>query len=139
MKDMLKILLQAKEQRPSLKESDFIKILRQVLASDPSLTLDWDDGAGEEWARFFHPTVGITCMISTKLRLAFVRKAYDFGKIQAALENEEVVFTDDYSSEDWSIDLDRLRNDVPEIFWHTSADAVDASCFSLDDFYFATI
>ena len=51
----------------------------------------------------------------------------------------EIVFVDDYYSENWFIDLTNLKQTIPELYWHTSEGAVDTSSFSLDDLYFATI
>jgi len=51
----------------------------------------------------------------------------------------EVVFTDDYCSEIWFIDLANLKQTIPERYWYASEGAVNINSFSLDDLYFATI
>ena len=58
------------------------------------------------------------------------------GKI---LDNFEIEFTENYYSNDWSINLIDLRKEVSEIYWHTPEHVINTNCFSLDDFYFATI
>lgn len=78
-------------------------------------------------------------MINTKLGLAFIRGKYNFQKIDQILGDFEIVFTENYYSNDWSINLNNLRKEISEIYWHTPESAVNINCFSLDDLYFATI
>ena len=55
------------------------------------------------------------------------------------LKNLEIVFTENYYSSDWTIGVSDLKKEIPEIYWYASEDAVNTNCFSLDDFYFATV
>lgn len=139
MKNMLEILKSAKQKKIFLNNNEFKELLTRIQIADPDLNLDWDDGAGEEWARFSNLSDGIVCMINAKLGLIFIREKYHFQKIEQIIEDLEIVFTEDYCSDVWSIDVKKLSEEVPEIYWHASEGAVNANSFSLDDLYFATI
>lgn len=139
MKDMLETLRKAKRKKVFIDQQEFKNVLTQIQLADSELKLDWDDGAGEEWARFSNLTDGIVCMINIRLRLVFIREKYNFQNIKKTLENFEIVFTENYYSDEWSIDVTNLKKEISEIHWHASEEAVNRKCFSLDDFYFATI
>lgn len=139
MKDMLETLRKARQNSLFLDQQEFKNILMKIQRMDMELELDWDDGAGEEWARLSNWSDGIVCMINVKLRLVFIRKKYKIKNIEKILEGFEIVFTENYDSEDWSMDVGKLESEIPEINWHASEDAVNTSCFSLNDFYFATV
>lgn len=136
---MLETLRKAKQKKIFTNQKEFKDVLAQIQSADMELRLDWDDGAGEEWARFGNLTDGIVCMINTGLGLAFIKKKYRFQNIEHILKNFEIVFIENYSLNDWSIDVKKLKMEIPEIDWHASEDAVNTKCFSLDDFYFATV
>lgn len=139
MRDMLEVLRRAKHKKTFADQEEFEEALAQIQAADKTLKIDWDDGAGEEWARFSDQTDGTVCMINSKIRVAFVRSKYRLPNIQHLLCDYEVVLTEDFCSDEWTIDLDKLKHEIPEIYWHTSEDAVNINHFSLDDLYFATV
>ncbi len=139
MKDMLEVLKHAKQKKTFANQEEFKDVLMEIQLADATLRLDWDDGAGEEWARFSNQTDGIVCMINRNIRLAFVRSKYKFQTIEHIIGDYEVVFIEDYCSDEWTIDVTELKHEIPEIYWHASEGAVDVKSFSLDDFYFATV
>ena len=139
MKDMMEILRKAKCKRVFENQEEFRAVLTQMQSADAELRLDWDDGAGEEWAIFDNLADGIVCMMNARLRLAFIREKYNFQKIEQVLRDFEIVFTENYDLDEWSVDVEHLKKEIPQIYWHTSEDAVNAECFSLNDFYFATV
>lgn len=138
MKNMLDILKRARDKKVFL-GNEFEELITKIQLADSNLELDWDDGAGEEWARFFNQKDGKVCMISAKVGVAFIRKSYKFSNIKNVVNMLEIVFTEDYCSENWFIDLIYLKQMIPELYWHTSEGAVNVNSFSLDDLYFATI
>ncbi len=138
MKNMLDILKRARDKKVFL-GNEFEELIMKIQLADSNLELDWDDGAGEEWARFFNQKDGKVCMISAKVGVAFIRKSYKFSNIKNVVNMLEIVFTEDYCSENWFIDLIDLKQMIPELYWHTSEGAVNVNSFSLDDLYFATI
>lgn len=138
MENMIDILKKARDKKVFV-DDEFEKLLSKIQSTDSDLKLDWDDGAGEEWARFFKQKEGIVCMINARIGVAFVRKSYKFINIKNVVDMLEVVFTEDYCSENWFIDLIDLKEMIPELQWHASEGAVNTNGFSLDDLYFATI
>lgn len=138
MENMLEILKKARDKKIFL-SNEFEELLIKIQLADSNLKLDWDYGAGEEWARFSNEKDGIVCMISAKIGVVFVRKTYNFNKIENIIKILKIVFVDDYCSENWFIDLTNLKQIIPELYWHASQGAVNTNSFSLDDLYFATI
>lgn len=135
---MLEILKRARDKKIFL-NNEFEELLIKIQLADSNLELDWDDGAGEEWARFSNQKDGIVCMMSAKIGVAFIRKNYKFSNIKNVIDMLEIVFADDYCSDNWFIDLANLKQMIPELYWHASEGAVDTNSFSLDDLYFATV
>lgn len=138
MKNVIEVLKRARDKKVFI-NNEFEDLLLKIQLADSNLKLDWDDGAGEEWARFYNQKDGIVCMINAKIGVVFVRKEYNICYIRDSLSILEIVYVDDYSSEEWFVDLVKLKQMIPEIYWHASKEAVNAKGFSLDDLYFATI
>lgn len=138
MKNIIEVLKRARNKK-IFTNNEFEELLIKIQTADNNLKLDWDDGAGEEWARFSNQEDGIVCMISAKIGIAFIRKTYKFSNIKNVIDILEIVFTDDYCSDSWFIDLANLKQTIPELYWHASEGAVNTNSFSLDDLYFATI
>ena len=138
MKDLLILLKKAKEKKIFTSQQEFRDVLAKIEENN-NLRLDWDEEAGEDWARFIHEEMGVVCMMSVKVGIAFVRRNYSLQDFQEILEDVNIVLVDNYSSNEWYIDLVVLDKELPQICWHACENAVDANCFSLDDLYFATI
>ena len=138
MENMIEVLKRARNKKV-FTNNEFEELLIKIQTADDNLKLDWDNGAGEEWARFSNQEDGIVCMISAKIGVAFIRKNYKFCNIKNVIDMLEIVFTDDYCSDNWYIDLANLKQMIPELYWHASEGAVNTNSFSLDDLYFATI
>ncbi len=138
MENMIEVLKRARNKKV-FTNNEFEELLVKIQTADNGLKLDWDDAAGEEWARFFNQEDGIVCMISAKIGVAFIKKKYKFSNMKNILDMLEIVFTDDYCSDNWFIDLTNLKQMIPELYWHASEGAVNTNGFSLDDLYFATI
>ncbi len=138
MENMIEVLKRARNKK-IFTNNEFKELLIKIQTADDNLKLDWDDGAGEEWARFSNQEDGIVCMISAKIGVAFIRKNYKFSNIKNVIDMLEIVFTDDYCSDNWFIELANLKQMIPELYWYASEGAVNTNSFSLDDLYFATI
>lgn len=138
MKDIIEIFKKARNKKIFL-NNEFQELLMKIQSADDSLELEWDSGAGEEWARFFSEEKGTVCMINARIGVAFIRKGYNSRKIKRVIDALEVVPVENYSVEEWRVDLDKLQQTVPEIFWHASQEAVDVNQFSLDDLYYASV
>ncbi|MCQ2534746.1 MAG: hypothetical protein MJ172_09295 [Clostridia bacterium] len=78
-------------------------------------------------------------MIHRKIAIGFVRLLKSDITIKKMLNTIYVVEVEDYNLEEWRIDLNMLRESVPEITWNVSTYAVDIENMSLNDLYFATV
>ncbi|MGN0437545.1 MAG: hypothetical protein ACI4F4_03410 [Lachnospiraceae bacterium] len=138
MENMIEVLKRARNKK-IFTDNEFEELLIKIQLADSNLKLDWDNGAGEEWARLSNQKDGIVCMISAKIGVAFIKRNYRFNNIKNVINMLEIVFTDDYCADNWFIDLTNLKQMIPELCWHASEGAVNSNSFSLDDLYFATI
>jgi hypothetical protein len=139
MKDLLELLIEAKNKLTFDTQNNFINALNEVKQFDTTLDLDWDNGAGEEWARFIHHEIGKIYMLNSKIGVVFVREIYSDRLPQILYSKYKICLVDNYAEKEWHIDLEALAKGIPEIVWHTSTDIIDPNKFSLDDFYYATI
>ncbi len=139
MKDLNTVFFKAKEKKCYRNLLEFQNIIEEIVLGDKEITLDWDNGAGEEWARFTKSEVGVICMMNAKIGIAFVRQKYFDKDVLEILKSLVVVDVLDYSSDEWYIDLSVLENKTPEINWNVSPYAIDTNKMSLNDLYFATV
>ena len=135
MKDLLKELSYAR-QKKIFKNEEFKDFLSDLVKLDNSNKINWDEGAGEEWA--FINNKDFSIMINRKIGIFFVRGTIKDPYLNY-LKLGNYIVVDSYDLKEWFIDLDELKKNVPEIIWHTSSDDIDTSNFSLDDLYFATV
>ena len=139
MQSLNDIFIKAKENKVYNNLAEFEDILTMLKASDKDLNLDWDKGAGEEWAVFTKADIGYVCMMNTKIGAVFARNDYLSKEGIRILEMLYLTEVESFSIEDWFVDLEVLEESVPEINWHASISAVDTEKLSLNDLYFATI
>lgn len=137
MKDVVELFVNAKKKK-LLKNIEFKELIRQIKFADPNLILDWDEGAGEDWARFIDSKKGIVFMMHSRIGVVFIRKVYEYDKIKKIVTELEVVFVDNYNSKEWYANLAEFEK-IPEVYWHACENAVNTNCFSLDELYYATV
>ena len=101
--------------------------------------LDWDEKAGEEWARFFNINSEIVLMFNVKICIVFMRKELISTPIYDLLSDLLIVEVENFSSENWCIDISKIENDLPEIKWRASKEVVNTEKMSLQDLYYATV
>lgn len=118
---------------------EFEQVLQELLALDKKSKLDWDRGCGEEWARIVNSKYGVICIAHTKLNIAFFKRKYVKKIPSSILSKFQAVITEGYDEEEWYADLEVLKDDFPEIFWHTTEAAVNSKQFCLNDLYYATV
>lgn len=51
MKNMIEVLERARNEKVFVND-EFEELFKKIQSADSNLKLYWDDGAGEEWARF---------------------------------------------------------------------------------------
>lgn len=139
MRDLFAVLLQAQAMRPHIGYFGLKQIFLDIQTADASLRMDWDEGAGEEWIRFIHPTEGLVMMIHDVVPIAFIKSTYNVLLIDRAIAHFLVIQSENFDSAEWTVNVDRLTRDIPEIVWRASISAVDPDCFSLNDLYYATV
>lgn len=139
MQNLNIIFIKAKEKKYYNDILEFRSIIEQLIQANKNIVLDWDDGAGEEWARLIQKEVGVICMIHTKIGVAFVRHKYLNREAMGILNSLVVEEVLDYNSEDWYIDLSELKDKTPEVSWNVSPHVIDTESMSLNDLYFATV
>ena len=139
MRSINEVFIKAREKKVYKNIIDFRNTIETVGHSDPNIIIDWDNGAGEEWARLIKSDIGIVCMMNTKIGIAFARKQNLNKETIQVLESLFIVEVVNFSSDEWFIDLDILREKTPEIDWNARVDAVNIEKMSLSDLYFATV
>jgi len=139
MQDLNIVFTKAKERKCYHNFLEFKSIVEEILLVDKDIILDWDDGAGEEWARFTKSETGVICMMNTKIGIVFARQKYLNKETRNILNSLVVVDVLDYNSAEWYIDLGVLEDKTPEIRWNVSPLAIDTKKMSLNDLYFATV
>lgn len=135
MRDLLKELIVARNKK-IYKDNDFKTLLSILKGLNIDNKINWDEGAGEEWA--FINNQSLSIMLNAKIGIYFVR-----GKISDdyldVLNDGNCVHVSNYDLKEWYMDLEYLQKNIPEIIWHTSGDSIDTNGFSLDELYFATV
>lgn len=139
MRNINKVFIAAKEKKRYTNCLEFESMLEAVKKVDRHMKLDWDSGAGEEWARFTKSDLGVICMMNAKIGIVFARKNCLNNETIKILKSLFLVEVKDFNSKEWAIDLAILMETTPEISWNVSPYAVEAKKMSLNDLYFATI
>ena len=135
MRDMLVELLDARKLK-IYKENEFEDLLQTLENSNAGNKIDWDLGAGEEWA--FVNNDAFSVMLNRRIGICFVRGTLDeFTAFY--LGQCKCVSVGGFNIKEWYVDLVDLRKNIPEIVWLSSKEAVDPDCFMLLDFYVATV
>ena len=138
MNDLTTVLLKAKSKYMFNNRSHFACFVNDVTIKT-GLELDWDTGAGEEWARLIDNTKGVVCMIHTKIGIAFLQRDVENTNLVTLLNALYIIIVDDFNCDNWKVDISELRTKNPEIFWHSDKDVVNRDHFSLNELYFSTI
>ncbi|MBE6949957.1 MAG: hypothetical protein E7451_01300 [Ruminococcaceae bacterium] len=137
MRDILEIFKSAREHYCFRNLREFYHCICALQSEFPGMTLDWDDGAGERWARLWDGDWWF--MVHRRLGIAFMRGPHDAAPIPSSIAHLTIVPVTGIDAEEWYLDVDQLCRDFPEIGWHACADAVDPTAFSLSDLYYATV
>ena len=137
MKDLLEVFKSAKERYCFKDLHEFYKCICALQSELPGMTLDWDDGAGEAWARLWDSDLWF--MMHRRIVTVFMRSSTETPRIPSSIAHLTIVPVDSIDAEEWYLDVDQLREDLPEIAWHACLDAVDPSALSLNDLHYATV
>lgn len=139
MRELSAIFIKAKKTRVYKDITEFEDFLMKIMKSDSNLELDWDDGAGEEWAMIIKPKVGIVCMLNTRIGIGFIRRMELSSNTLIVLDSLFLMDVLDYTSEIWCMDLEKLGKQIPEISCEGCSDVIDVTKMSLLDLYFVSV
>ncbi len=135
MRDMLKELIMARNKK-IYKDNDFKTLLSLLKGINIENKINWDEGAGEEWA--FINNQSMSFMLNSKIGICFAKGEISDDYLDI-LNIGNCVHVSSYDLKEWNMDLEQLQKNIPEIIWHSSGDSIDTNGFSLDELYFATV
>lgn len=138
MKELSQLLFRAKNVKKYADISEFEKIVKKIEESK-EYRIDWDRDAGEEWARFLNANYEIVLMLNVRIGIVFLRSKNVLDNIFNILKKLLIVEVEDFGTEEWCIDVEKIKKDLPEISWTVSEDAVNTQRMSLQDLYYATV
>ena len=135
MRDLLKELVVARNKK-IYKDDDFKTLLNILKGINTDNKINWDEGAGEEWA--FLNNQDMSIMLNSKIGIYFARGEISDDYLNV-LSDGNCVYVSNFDLKEWYIELESLKDCIPEIIWHASGDCIDTNGFSLDEFFFATV
>lgn len=135
MRNLIEVLEKAKK-RPLFTIPKIKGLIDLMMTQEKELTLDWDDGAGEDWIRLGNKYYGVAYIIHKIVPINFIRRSY-FKDIQ--FDFCDGVLVDNYGVEEWCVDLERLKRSTPEMSWYYSPEEINFNEFSLEDLYFTSV
>ncbi len=138
MKELSQLLIKAKEVKKYVDILEFETLIGK-LKELKEYRIDWDEDAGEEWAMFLNTNSEIVLMMNIRIGIVFLRGDCFSEKIVSILKELFIVEVEDFGSDQWCIDLSKIRKELPEISWMASEEAVNTKEMSLQDLYYATV
>lgn len=138
MKELSRLLFKAKEVKEYSDILEFETLIEKIKELK-EYKMDWDEDAGEEWARFLNSNSEIVLMMNIRIGIAFLRGDCFSEKIVSILKELFIVEVENFGSDQWCIDLSKIRKELPEISWMASEEAVNTEEMSLQDLYYATV
>ena len=138
MEELSQLLVKAKEVKKYVDISEFETFIEKIKELK-ELRMDWDEDAGEEWARFLNSNCEIVLMMNIRIGIAFLREDCFSEKIVSILKELLLVEVENFGGDQWCIDLSKVRKELPEISWMASEEAVNTEKMSLQDLYYATV
>lgn len=139
MKDLNIVLKEAKCKKIHKNYDEFKTFIRKVKATDDRLKMNWDHGAGEEWA-FVNIPGKSSCMFHCTIGIVFVN-GYDIltEETKQMISELKVVEYTNNSEDEWDLDIEKLKEEVPEVDWRNTIYDENNIKISLSDFGVLTI
>ena len=137
-RDMVEILKEARKKK-IFNTGEFRQILEEIKCINKKIIVDWDDGAGEEWATVTLKELGIIGMIHSKIGIMFWIDIEEIEITEKLLANIHVVNIEGFDTDGWFIIGENIEQVVPELNWSAPESAMDCDNFCLRDFYVMTV
>jgi len=136
--DLTPLLLAAPQSRSAWSKAKLREATSCILERLPGTTLDWDDGAGEEWGRVLQDKT-VRALFHVQSPLVFMLTRYLTERLTNDLREIgiHVMSVDDLEAKRYRLDNSRLTDIFPGRSW--PYDAVDPNKLSVLDLWWATV
>jgi len=117
-------------------QSVFDSLIDFFTSTEKTNNIVCDFDSGEEICGFFDDSQ-LIAYVHLRFPIGFAKKEFEYyaNKFKDCIR---ILTVDDFNTAEWFVDLELIKSVASEISWHASVDAVNPSCFSVDDFRFAT-
>jgi len=133
--DLTVLFLQAYEQKNSWSEEALVSTLHLLGTLFPFASLDWDEDAGESWARFLRRN-NVFIYVRADMPVVIVLRAYA-SEVESALSGQVVVINvPSMSAQNFSFDVSEIGRLFPEHIWSSD---VNPNSFSIDELWYTTV
>lgn len=133
--DLTALLIQAYEQRSSWSEETLVSTLHLLGTLFPFASLDWDQDAGENWARFLRRN-NVFIYVRVDMPVVIVLSTYA-SEVESLFSNKVTVITvPDMAVQNYSLDASEIDRLFPENIWSSE---VNPDKFSIDELWYTTV
>ena len=108
--------------------------LSSVCRAEPNTTSDWDEGAGEGWARILRGDE-VIAYVCAWLPWVIARQNVARSAEKSVPEGAQVLEVADMDDADFMIDLDTLER----VYGRPITPIFNPRCFSINDLWYATV
>jgi hypothetical protein len=127
--------LTAYERKDNWSKADLLRTLRLIASKLPFATLDWDEEAGEMWARFLRREDAFI-YVRVEMPLIFVLSTY-FSEVESLLRPMVVTLAvPNMIARNYSLDPSEIGRFFPEHIWPVEVNPVT---FSINELWYATV
>lgn len=129
------IFLRAYEKKDNWSEDTLLSMLHLIASKFPFSSLDWDQDAGEMWARFLRREEAFV-YVRVNMPLVFVLSAYA-DKVESLLLPKIVVAAvPNMNAQSYSLDPSEIGWFFPEHSWPVE---INPDAFSINELWYATV
>lgn len=139
MVDLTPFLLKAAQQDTNWSKNNLLHTLNQVVQTVPGAIIDWDEGAGEDWASILGPN-RVLAIVRVDIPLAII--GTEMTRIKDIFERQAVVVicAADWQASEYGIDISALEKQLPGWNWPSEITSPSGSqSISIQDLWWATI
>lgn len=140
IRDITALLEQSGRGVSQWSEAKFTKLLEQARDLLKGSSIDWDDGAGEDWGRLIHGRGGVALAVNRLVPLAIVVTPAD-ARLLTLLDESGVIpiTTSDWERPEFSADPSVAERVFRVFRWPHSPDEIDMRALSANDLWWMTV